>query len=152
MTISADAHVMRRTASAQLRQSVVFEPPLDEWPAAGVYQLWIRVLRELRLTVGRVGRFRMPAGMYVYTGRAARGLQARVLRHVRGSDRRHWHVDYLLASKSTRLERVILASADPEHECDVSRSLASYGTCIIPRFGASDCSRRCPTHLWLIDA
>jgi len=110
-----------------------------------VYQLWLRVSVDLRLVVGRLGRVAIPAGCYVYTGRAARGLVARVRRHVRGGGRKHWHIDYLLARRATSIERVVLASADPEDECAVNRRT---GVGIVVRgFGSSDCRARCGAHL-----
>lgn len=138
--------------SRQLRPPT-FDPPLDRWPPAGVYQLRLRVSVGLHLTIGRLGRFWFPPGRYVYTGRAARGLAARVQRHVdlccgRGVWRQHWHIDYLLAHPAVRLERVTVASKDPAAECLVSQSVA--GDAIAPGFGASDCRRGCRTHLWRV--
>jgi len=129
---------------------VIFEPPLERWPTAGVYQLWLRVSVGLRVTVGRLGRFTFPAGRYVYTGRASRGLRARVLRHVHGAERKHWHIDYLLSRPDVRVTRVVLAADDPQEECPVNRKLAASGCCVAPGFGASDCRAGCETHLWQI--
>jgi Uri superfamily endonuclease len=125
----------------------VFAPALDAWPDAGVYQLWIRLHRPVVLRVGSFGRVRFAAGTYVYTGRAARGLRARVLRHVRGGKRRHWHIDYLLAGNEVRLQRVVLASTNPDDECRVNAAAGRGVVVAVPRFGASDCRSGCPTHL-----
>ena len=140
------------TAKHTLRSSpsATFVPPLDHWPDRGVYQLWLRVSVDLRVTVGRLGRFRFPAGLYVYTGRASRALRARVLRHVRGSPRKHWHIDYLLAGRGVRIERVALASDNPREECACHQAVARRGRCVAPRFGACDCRQRCSAHLCLI--
>jgi len=122
-----------------------------------VYQLWLRVSVDLRVTIGRLGRFTFPAGVYVYTGRASRGLPVRVLRHLRlthiahralAHTRKRWHIDYLLAGREVRIERVVLASDDPTDECAVNQTLASKASCVTPGFGASDCRARCRTHLW----
>ncbi|MFQ5804885.1 MAG: DUF123 domain-containing protein [Phycisphaerae bacterium] len=128
--------------------SLTFVPPIEHWPDAGVYQLWLRVSVDLRVTIGRLGRFTFVAGRYVYTGRASRGLRSRVLRHVRGDGRRHWHIDYLLARPQVRIERVELASDNPADECALNQTLASKGECIAPGFGASDCKAGCGTHVW----
>ncbi len=128
----------------------MFAPALDAWPDAGVYHLSMRVLRPVVLRVGALGRVRFTAGTYVYTGRAARGLRARVLRHARGGRRRHWHIDYLMASSAARLERIVLASTDPDHECRVNAAAGRGGAVAVPRFGASDCRSGCPTHLWRV--
>lgn len=132
------------------RRSVVFTPPDDRWPDRGVYQLWIRVSVALRVTVGRLGRLTLPAGLYVYTGRAARGLRARVRRHVRGAARKHWHIDYLLARRGVRLERVELVSDSPGDECPANRAVGREAGCPVPGFGASDCRAGCAAHLWRV--
>jgi Uri superfamily endonuclease len=137
------------THSPSMEQTV-FEPPLDAWPDAGVYQLRLSLSRCLEVNVGRFGLRVFPEGIYIYTGRASRGLRHRVLRHTKGAARRHWHIDYLLASPHVRLERALLASPDPRDECDANKTVGSVGVCLIPRFGASDCKSGCPSHLWLI--
>ena len=138
---------MGRAAADKPSSAPIFEPPLDEWPIAGVYQLWLRVSAETCVTVGRLGRFRFAAGRYVYTGRASRGLCARVRRHVLGGRRRHWHIDYLLACPHVRVERVVLASLEPEDECAVNRATVGGGQLVAPGFGASDCRAGCESHL-----
>lgn len=139
-----------------------FIPRFEHWPAAGVYQLWLRLPARLRLTVGRLGRCTFPPGVYVYTGRAARGLRARVWRHVcvtrcsaGGSDagrrpRKRWHIDYLLSRCEVRLVRVLLVSPDATDECAINRGLADGAACVAAGFGASDCRAGCATHLWLV--
>lgn len=127
-----------------------FKPAIDAWPDAGVYQLWIRVRRPVVLCVGALGQVQFAAGTYVYTGRAARGLRARVLRHVHGGRCQHWHIDYLLASKAARVMRVELASTNPEDECRVNCLAAEAGSTPVMRFGASDCRNGCRAHLWLV--
>ncbi len=87
-----------------------FTPALDAWPNAGVYQLWIGLRRPVKVCVGRLGAIHFAEGTYIYTGRAARGLRARVLRHVRGAERLHWHIDYLLAQHGARVERGYMPS------------------------------------------
>jgi Uri superfamily endonuclease len=124
-------------------------PSLERWPDRGVYQLWLRLPVDLSMVVGRLGRFRFPAGLYVYTGRASRALRARVLRHVRGAQRKHWHIDHLLAGRGVRIERVTLASEDPQEECACHQTVSRRGRCVAPRFGASDCRQGCSAHLCL---
>lgn len=141
---SVDSYTARRGS-----RSVVFEPRLDEWPDTGVYQLWLRLPANLRVTVGRLGRFTFPAGVYIYSGRASRGLKARVSRHANGGEHKHWHIDHLLVHPRVRLERVVLASLDPQMECVVNQALGREATCVAPGFGASDCKNGCPAHLWL---
>ena len=127
-----------------------FTPALDAWPDAGVYQLWIRLRRSVVLRVGGLGRLRFAAGTYIYTGRATRGLRARVLRHVQGGRCRYWHIDYLLGSQAARVVRVVLASTDPEDECRANMATGCNAAVAALRFGASDCRSGCPTHLWRV--
>ena len=142
---------MRSKLTGRSSAVVVFEPELESWPRAGVYQLWLRMLREASLRIGKLGRFKIPAGTYVYTGRASRGLQARVMRHVQSGKRTHWHIDYLLAYRQCRIERVVLATTDPAMECAVNQSTGSDGSCVVPGFGASDCRQKCAAHLWRVE-
>lgn len=128
----------------------VFNPPLMAWPDAGVYQLWLRVMTARRLRVGRLGRFLFPPGVYVYTGRAARALPARIARHARGARVKHWHIDYLLASQAVRLEKIVLVSLDPAAECPLNQSVGESAACPVPDFGNSDCRAGCKAHLWLL--
>jgi Uri superfamily endonuclease len=127
-----------------------FVPALDTWPDAGVYQLWIRLRRSVVIPVGSLGRIRFAAGTYVYTGRASRGLRARVLRHVHGGRCQHWHIDYVLASPAAHVVRVVLASPNAADECRVNAVTGRDVAEPVPRFGASDCRSRCPTHLWRV--
>jgi Uri superfamily endonuclease len=133
---------------AKRRTGARFTPALDTWPDAGVYQLRIRLRRTVILRVGGLGRVRFAAGTYIYTGRAARGLRARVLHHVRGSRCRHWHIDYLLANPAAHVVRVVLASAKPDDECRVNAATGCDAVAAVPGFGASDCRSGCPAHLW----
>jgi Uri superfamily endonuclease len=128
---------------------VAFDPT-HHWPDAGVYQLWLRVTGRLTVSVGRLGQLVFAAGTYVYTGRASRGLRARVARHARGADRLHWHIDYLLADRMAKLERVLLASTDPHEECAINQLMGRTGVAAARGFGASDCRAGCPAHLWLV--
>lgn len=138
-------------ATLRKEPRLTFTPALGAWPDAGVYQLWIRLRRSVVLRVGSLGEVQFAAGTYVYTGRAARGLRARVLRHVHGGQRQHWHIDYLLAIPWAHLERVGLSSTRPEDECAVHATTGDSALAAVPRFGASDCHSGCPTHLWLMD-
>lgn len=139
---------MTKHNTSRSSRSPRFLPPIERWPAAGVYQLHLRVSVTIRVRIGRLGRFTFPAGVYVYTGRAARGLAARVRRHVNGAPSKHWHVDYLLARREVRVERVELVSDNPEDECSENLAIRSNSPATAPGFGASDCKAHCGSHLW----
>lgn len=114
---------------------------------SGTYVLCLRASTEGQVTVGRLGRCRMPAGSYLYVGSAfgPGGLRARVGRHVRRTGRRHWHIDYLRPLLAVR--EVWYASDDGRWECEWAAGLRALPGAEIPvrGFGASDCG--CPTHL-----
>ena len=138
--------------TSRSRRMPVFEPPLDTWPAAGVYQLWLCVSVPIRLRVGALGWREFEPAMYVYTGRAARGLVARVQRHARHEKRKHWHIDYLLTNRHVRLERIHLVTTNPEMECHANQIFGTQvGWEVVPRFGSSDCELECDGHLWKND-
>ena len=118
----------------------------------GQYVLLLYLPDNERLTIGKLGTFHFPAGWYAYVGSAMGpgGLAARVGRHHRIRKKKHWHIDYLLANRQARVERVVLASPDSEDECSVNQATGIGATAAVPGFGASDCRHRCPAHLWLI--
>jgi sugar fermentation stimulation protein A len=112
---------------------------------SGIYQLHLHLPKPVRLTIGRLGRFRFPAGRYVYTGSALSGLERRIARHRRKEKRLHWHIDYLLRHAS--IEDVIVIPTRDRLECETNlKLLRQEGARIVaPRFGSSGC--RCPAHL-----
>jgi len=112
---------------------------------ARTYQLEIEVGRPLRIAIGRLGEFDFPAGRYVYTGSARRGLDARVRRHLSGARRLHWHIDYLLAMPGVRITDV---STTDQPECTANQRTS--GTIVVQGFGSSDCTSDCGSHLKLV--
>jgi Uri superfamily endonuclease len=113
----------------------------------GTYLLGMWLDENVRLAVGRLGRFAFPSGYYVYAGsaRGPGGLSARLARHRRQEKRFHWHVDYLLAR--ARLVEIWTTVSDQRLECAWVQAMMGLTAAQvpIPRFGASDC--RCPAHL-----
>jgi Uri superfamily endonuclease len=114
---------------------------------SGTYALLLRLERDCALTVGRLGRFRFPAGMYVYVGsaRGPGGLSARVARHLRSPKPLRWHIDYL--RPYARPVSAWFAEGDRRQECAWATVLTRLPGAVVPApgFGASDC--RCPAHL-----
>ncbi len=106
------------------------------------YQLWIALRRPLDIEVGRLGVFRFPAGVYVYTGSARRNLEARIARHCRKDKALRWHIDYLLAKEGAEL---VCVGRSTRTECGLNRGTG--GAAIVPGFGASDCRKACGSHL-----
>jgi Uri superfamily endonuclease len=113
----------------------------------GTYVLLLNLSRSKTIQVGRLGRFRFPAGWYAYVGSAhgPGGLAARLRRHLRASKPLHWHVDYLRAY--ARPIETWYTAGNCACECTWAQGLAALPGAHIPapRFGASDC--RCAAHL-----
>jgi sugar fermentation stimulation protein A len=112
---------------------------------SGIYQLVIRLRQKRSVRIGRRGPFSFPAGYYVYTGSALRGLESRIARHLRRKKRMKWHIDYLL--RYCRVLEVKRYGGD-QSECGLSRRVGNLpGSGMVVRgFGSSDC--KCPTHLF----
>jgi Uri superfamily endonuclease len=114
----------------------------------GTYALVLSLPYALAdVCIGRLGRFRFPAGWYVYVGsaRGPGGLAARLARHLRLDKPLHWHIDYFRAH--ARPVEIWYASGTQRRECAWAQAIAglSGASIPVPRFGASDC--RCSAHL-----
>lgn len=121
----------------------------DDWlilaaenPRLVTYQLTINLDQESNITIGRLGRFKLPAGSYVYTGSARRNLVSRVKRHLSKDKKLRWHIDYLLAAKGTQVVAVDLST---KTECEYNQAVD--GIVLTSGFGASDCKAGCGSHL-----
>jgi Uri superfamily endonuclease len=125
----------------------------------GTYALLLKLDKQERITVGKLGTFDFPVGYYLYVGSALGpgGLRARLARHRRGGEnssqsnsgqtgkKLHWHIDYLL--QRAQLVEVWSVASEERLECkwgEVARGL-SGAQVPVRGFGSSDC--RCPAHL-----
>lgn len=113
---------------------------------SGVYVLWLYLPTTTSLTIGRLGSFLFPPGVYAYAGSAQRNLEQRLARHRRLEKRLRWHVDYFRAAAEF-LGAVAYPGAPKEGECRCAAQLLQLPGASIPvqGFGASDCS--CRAHL-----
>jgi Uri superfamily endonuclease len=125
----------------------------------GTYALLLKLDKQERITVGKLGTFDFPAGYYLYVGSALGpgGLQARLARHRRVCEsspqsspsqtakKLHWHIDYLL-QQAQRIEVWSVASKE-RLECKWSEAARRLPEAQVPvrGFGSSDC--HCPAHL-----
>ncbi len=113
----------------------------------GTYVLVLHLPRPIAIHVGRLGRFRFPAGWYAYAGSAhgPGGLAVRLNRHLRLPKPLRWHIDYL--REHAPPVEIWYTVGDGKRECIWAQALAGLAGAHIPapRFGASDC--RCPAHL-----
>ncbi len=119
----------------------------------GAYVLIIFVSKTLTTLVGQLGERKFRSGYYSYTGSAtgehSTDLQSRISRHLRTNKTKHWHVDYLLSEKAARIVGIIVVPSDGKVECEVNQRIrdALNGKIVVPKFGASDCTNKCGSHL-----
>jgi Uri superfamily endonuclease len=94
-------------------------------------------------------------GDYLYLGSACGpgGLQARLRRHLLGSEKIHWHIDFLRRAAGVRVywylpSNVVCRDKIPL-ECLWSQALVELKGAWLPApgFGASDCHAGCRSHL-----
>ena len=116
---------------------------------SGTYALILASSSDRLIEIGKLGKFLIRPGYYVYAGSAfgPGGLKARIAHHARFSQRRHWHIDYL---RSILLPDEVWYSYDSEqheHRWADTFSRLKGATLPIAGFGASDCS--CKSHLLL---
>ena len=124
---------------------------IDHLPnESGSYVLVLALKRTRLLTIGRLGKVTLLAGVYAYAGSAfgAGGLRARLGRHLRGDGVTHWHIDYLRTMADVRA--CLYTVSDMRLECAWSQALAALpgATIPVPGFGSSDCRSGCGAHLF----
>lgn len=115
--------------------------------APGSYLLRFDLASPQTVEVGSLGTVRFAAGCHFYAGSAfgPGGVAARVMRHVAGNGRPHWHVDRLRAVAPVREVWFSHAQARLEHAWAGALLGLPGARLAMARFGASDC--RCPGHL-----
>ena len=113
----------------------------------GVYCLILHVVKNVRIKVGALGLIKFKRGIYVYVGSAQNGIDNRIKRHLKKVKRRYWHIDYLVANKYVRIEKVVYKEAPKDEECRIASFLNLFCE-PVKGFGCSDC--KCISHLfWL---
>ncbi len=128
-------------------------PNLDTLPTKGNYTLIILLKVPSCIKIAKYGRFKLDKGYYAYTGSAlgqgAVSLRRRVARHFRKEKKRHWHIDYLLASRTAYITAVVAAPNKDNKECEINSLIRKIegATAPITGFGASDCKHNCKSHL-----
>ncbi len=114
----------------------------------GTYALIMTCDSDQQVEVGKLGRFNIKPGSYVYVGSAfgPGGLKARIAHHIRMSHRPHWHMDYL--RPILKLKEVCYSYHPERHEHRWAGAFNGFKGASVPiiGFGASDCS--CPSHLF----
>ena len=129
---------------------------MDDLPVQpGTYALFLRFVDPCTINIGKLGKIRLSAGIYTYQGsaRGPGGLRARLRRHLLGSGKIHWHIDYLREQSEVLGYAFITGDANwsgsVPTECCWSQLLGCLpGISVpIPGLGASDCKSGCRSHL-----
>lgn len=125
---------------------------LDIDDSPGVYILHLELVQLRTLIIGKHGRYNFPPGEYLYVGSALGpgGLRARLGCHLRGSQNRRWHIDWL--RPVITVKGYFYTATSGHLECSWNQFLLGLpGACIpVPGFGASDCRNKpapCAAHL-----
>ena len=119
--------------------------PLGKNQDKGTYVLIISLDKTQMIKSGKLPETLYRKGIYLYVGRARRGLQARIKRHARFGKKMHWHIDYLL--QKGRIQDIWIR---PNFfgECSTASMIQNFSPAseAVPKgFGSSDC--RCSSHL-----
>ena len=115
---------------------------------SGVYLAIFRLPRTQVIAIGRLGRYNLRRGLYMYVGSAQRNLEARLTRHSRRRKPLRWQIDYL--SIKAPFVGALILRGPKSWECRLAAIMAKYYLLPIARFGASDC--RCGGHLFYCPA
>jgi len=114
----------------------------------GVYLLFLRVKRDLRIRVGSLGVIDFKEGLYVYVGSAQNNLEKRVRRHLSKEKKVRWHIDYLTSSGSVDVVAVCAYELGKEYECIIAGYLQEISEEVVGGFGFSVC--RCQSRLFRV--
>lgn len=113
----------------------------------GTYALILQSNSTKTIQVGRWGGLDLQLGYYIYVGSAfgPGGVRARVSRHLRTDNRKHWHIDYLRDYVTPVEVWISYAAEHLEHKWasilfDMPEMIPIQG------FGCSDC--KCYSHLF----
>ncbi len=126
---------------------ITFRPiSKDSIPAQGVYMLWLYLPAATEITIGKLGTFDFPAGIYFYCGSAQRNLAHRIKRHERSAKKLHWHIDYFW-TRARYLCTLVFPEEPKDGECLLAERLLKIpgAFCPVKGFGSSDC--KCESHL-----
>jgi len=111
----------------------------------GIYLLFLSIKKDTSVNIGKLGKIKFKKGSYVYIGSAQNGIKQRVLRHLRKTKKKHWHIDYLLDNKNVRIESVFYRETNKKSDECKTAKLFMRNSGVVEHFGCSDCG--CRSHL-----
>ncbi len=110
----------------------------------GCYILVLKLKKNIRIEIGKLGKINFRKGYYIYAGSAMRNLSKRIERHRRLRKNYFWHIDYL-REKAEFCSALPIRSQD-DLECRLAGDLSRISDWQVQGFGCSDCS--CKAHLF----
>lgn len=113
-----------------------------------LYAIYLQLKEDHVISVGKLGVFHFPKGVYVYIGSAKRNINNRIERHKRIDKKQHWHFDYL---RPYGIITKIITYDQRLGECQLAENIRKKekGEILIRRFGSSDC--HCSSHLIFVE-
>jgi Uri superfamily endonuclease len=104
----------------------------------GLYVLLIELI-EGYYRVGKIYSGPIPGGSYIYIGSAwgPGGLGARLLRHLRKTKKKHWHIDWITSDPKSSIRAIYLLPGI-RGEANLFKQASQIGVCVITGFGSSD--------------
>jgi Uri superfamily endonuclease len=122
----------------------------------GTYTIVLAIERPMQVVFGKLGRVKVNAGYYLYTGSAlgegAVSLEGRLARHKRAIKKRRWHIDYLTSRRGCRFAAVVYLISNKRLECEINRAIGGRMNTQqnLRHVGATDCN--CKAHLVSVGA
>lgn len=110
----------------------------------GAYFLIIKLGRNRRISVGKLGRLYFKKGYYCYVGSALNNLTKRIERHKSKKKKLRWHIDYFL--RYGKIIGVVKIKTNRKIECKLSKKIDRVTDSFIKGFGCCDC--KCRSHLY----
>ena len=102
-------------------------------------------MKDLQITVGKLGVKVFKPGYYLYIGSAFKNMNSRISRHLRINKKKFWHIDYLTCENDFKIIRVYIINKRERLECIRARELEKVLD-PVAGFGSSDC--KCSSHLF----
>jgi len=115
----------------------------------GVYLLFLKLSKGVRIKVGSLGYIHFDRGLYAYVGSAQNNLEKRIMRHLSREKKVKWHIDYLTSNSNVRIIAAYAYRLEKRYECIIANHLSKNCLEEIPGFGCSDC--KCRSHLFRIE-
>jgi len=121
---------------------------IEGFSVKGIYILAISIRKNLKLSVGALGKIKFEKGTYVYVGSAQNNLEKRIERHLKKDKPKFWHIDYLLSNVHVKVLKIYCKEIGKTEECQIAKKISTYSL-PIKGFVASDC--KCQSHLFKIE-